>query len=97
MCVDVNRPMRSSSVLYGMASGSVLKNAHCVNKPGAPKTDSPAYAGLFREPLKMSYCRLAISASSADFGGRVSDSGSVANGSSTRLSRSVKVGFSVLM
>ena len=57
---------------------------------------SPAIAGLFTFSAE-SYCRFAISASRADFGGLVSDSGSVARGSSTMFSRSVNVGFSVLM
>jgi hypothetical protein len=48
-------------------------------------------------PYSLSYCRFAINVSSADFGGRVSDSGNVASGWSTTFSRSVNVGFSVLM
>ena len=43
------------------------------------------------------YLRAAIRASRALLGGRVTDSGSVASGSSTTFSRSMKVGFSVLI
>lgn len=43
------------------------------------------------------YCRFAIKASSADFGGRVNVSGNVASGSSTMFSRSMKFGFCVSM
>lgn len=41
------------------------------------------------------YCRFVINCSRADLGGRTIDSGSVPSGWSTRLSRSVKVGFCV--
>src|ERR1035441_1424123 len=43
------------------------------------------------------YFRAAIRASRAGLGGRVSDSGSVPSGSSTRFNWSMKVGFSVLI
>ncbi len=46
---------------------------------------------------KAAYCKAAIRLSSAALGGRVSDSGSVASGSSTTLSRSMKVGLVVSM
>jgi hypothetical protein len=62
----------------------------------AIKAKAPRARGLSIECVH-AYCRFAISASRADFGGRVSDSGSVASGSSTRLRWSMKVGFSVLM
>ena len=62
--------------------------------------EKPRVCGAFLLLLALHwnrYPRLAIRLSSADFGGRVSDSGNVASGSSTTFSRSMKVGFSVLM
>jgi len=69
-------------------------------KPAFPANrKGPAFARPFYrcEPESEDYFRVAISASRADFGGRVSDSGRVPSGSSTIFSRSMKVGFSVLM
>ena len=67
-------------------------------KDAAP-TKSPATCGAFcwLAVDGRRYFRLDIRASRADLGGRVSDSGSVASGSSTKFSWSMKVGFPVLM
>jgi hypothetical protein len=61
-------------------------------------THEPQRRILFRRNHpKDTYSKLAISESSAAFGGRVTDSGCVASGSSTRLSKSMNVGFCVSM
>ena len=52
--------------------------------------------GFFSHVVKV-YCKFAINASSADLGGRTIDSGNVPSGSSTMFSRSMNVGFFVLM
>ena len=61
---------------------------------------SPARAGPSSLSLVASPClyrKFVISASSADFGGRVTDSGRVDSGSATMFSRSMNVGFCVSM
>ena len=55
----------------------------------APRVGS--YVPVIDKP----YCRFFIKVSSADFGGRVNSSGSVASGSSTMLNWSINVGFCV--
>ncbi len=101
---------RSSSAIRRLlkptrpASGStawVCASTRQTTDPSARTTHekSPAWRGAFLAllPCNRLYCRLAISPSSADFGGRVRLSGSVASGSSTTFNRSMKVGFPVLM
>ena len=46
----------------------------------------PVAAGVCSKLHELFYCRFVIKVSSADLGGRVNDSGSVARGSSTILS-----------
>lgn len=75
------------------------QDAETSHKLQAAATEKPRDCGAFllRRLVPCRYRRLAIRLSKADFGGRVSDSGSVASGSSTTFSRSIKVGCSVLM
>ena len=79
---EKKRPASAERLFVRTASAFDLRIALCATR---------------RSKALLPYCRLAINASSADFGGRVNDSGSVARGSSTMPSRSMNVGFSVLM
>jgi hypothetical protein len=56
------------------------------------KEQIPKLNGLYPLIFTLYYFRLAITSSSASLGGRTRDSGSLASGSSTTFSRSMKLG-----
>jgi hypothetical protein len=70
-------PRRAGTSLQGVLIGS----ARSFIGNATPVAGESSFVGI--EAVNPRYCKFAIRLSSADFGGRVSDSGSVPNGSST--------------
>jgi len=74
---------------------------HRIDVPRVEQTisgDKGILVAAFRSfAMKLAYRKLAISPSSADLGGRVTDSGSCPSGSSPIFRRSMNVGFLVSM